>query len=94
MSMNFDEDIECLTCGSDEFKVTRTVPTQIVLERMRARAQIVLECLKCERPHILEGGIIGGQPVLLYWDPSKRLDKARARHAVKNTIQKIIEVET
>ena len=58
--MNFNDDIKCLTCGSDEFRLTRTIPMQILLE-----------CLKCGRPHLLEGGSVDGEPCIVFWDPSE-----------------------
>jgi len=45
--MQVDNEIKCVECGSDEFKLMRTIPEQILAE-----------CIKCGRPHL-----IGGDPV-------------------------------
>jgi len=49
--MNFDEKIVCLKCGSNEFRLTRTV-----------KEQILAECLKCGYPHLMEGVSIFWNP--------------------------------
>lgn len=47
-----NNEIKCLDCGSDEFRLMRTIPQQILAE-----------CLKCGRPHTLEGDpIFFGDP--------------------------------
>ncbi|MBN2336133.1 hypothetical protein JXL21_11285 [Candidatus Bathyarchaeota archaeon] len=45
--MEADKEIKCVKCGSDEFKLMRTIPQQILAE-----------CLKCGHPHLLEGNPI------------------------------------
>jgi uncharacterized Zn finger protein len=68
MSTNVDEEILCLSCGSDEFKILRTIPSQILLK-----------CLKCGNSHILEIVNVDGNPVLILWETLENTDKMRAK---------------
>jgi hypothetical protein len=50
--MQDDNEIKCLDCGSDEFKLMRTIPEQILTEYS-----------KCGRPHLLQGNpVFFGDP--------------------------------
>jgi len=49
--MNAEEEIACLKCGSNEFKLTRAT-----------KGQILAECLKCGFPHLMEGVSIFWNP--------------------------------
>lgn len=49
--MNTNEEVACLKCGGNEFKLTRT-----------AKGQILAECSKCGYPHLMEGVSIFWNP--------------------------------
>lgn len=51
MTVNTDEEIACLKCGSNEFRLTRTT-----------KGQILAECSKCGYHHLMEGVSIFWNP--------------------------------
>ena len=57
-----NNEIKCVKCGSDKFKLFRPIPEQIALS-----------CIKCDYPHLLNTDMLEEKPVITFWT-EKELD--------------------